>query len=147
VGLIHITVIRCTDMRDQYSTKNVASHILATSGYSTAVGTPIGESDITIARNILRSVINTARPVPPSPSVASAKDIVADIPPIPLATRSSVGTQTDAATPPTSLEGLIRAAGFSLANFATELRVLERRLESQHNEVLNEFKRIERNKQ
>jgi hypothetical protein len=109
--------------------------------FSTAIGTPANEDEIAAARNVLRSVISSTRQSPREASVEVAEP-VASVPPLPEKNFQNRGTQTESVMPPTSLEGLIRAAGFSLANFATELKSLERRLDSQHGDILRELKNI-----
>lgn len=111
--------------------------------FSTAVTTPVNEEEVAAARNFLRSVISSTRT---SPRLTMSADLTeASVPPLPQV-KECRGTQTDSLMPPTSLEGLIRAAGFSLANFATELKTLERRLDSQHGDVLRELKSINASK-
>ena len=110
--------------------------------FSTAMGTPAHEDEIAAARNVLRSVISSTRHSPRSASI-DVIETVASVPPLPEQ-KHSRGTQTETLMPPTSLEGLIRAAGFSLANFATELKSLERRLENQHGDILRELKNIKK---
>jgi hypothetical protein len=119
-----------------YPLSNKQRPFLPSPSFSTAVATPANEEDVAAARNFLRTVISSSRASPrlPDPNVTA----------ITAPSRESVGTQTDTIMPPTSLEGLIRAAGFSLANFATELKTLERRIENQHSEILRELKNLSR---
>jgi hypothetical protein len=117
--------------------------VLPRSSSVSTAPTPVNEEDIAAARSILRSVINSNRTSPRSTS--SFIDESANLQPfLPIAQKNvcSVGTQTDSIMPPTSLEGLIRAAGFSLANFSTELKVLERRIHNQHDEVLKAIREL-----
>jgi hypothetical protein len=66
----------------------------------------------------------------------------ASVPPLPNSASFSKATQTDAISPQVPLEGLVRAAGMSLANFATEVKSLERRVDMQHREVLDALREL-----
>jgi hypothetical protein len=97
--------------------------------------TPVNEEEIVAARNVLRSVMAS--------SSRSASPGLRPVEHAPV----SVGVQTDTVMPPSSLEGLIRAAGFSLANFANEIKTLERRIDSQHAEVLHAIRELKHPKE
>lgn len=70
------------------------------------------------------------------------RSLAACIPPLPEAPKISVGVQTDLVAPGVPLEGLVRAAGMSLMNFAEELKTLERTVEKSSTEILAEIKSI-----
>lgn len=101
--------------------------------------TPIDEQELAAARSVLRSVISSTRSSPRA-SFFIPED--AAVPPLPEVRLESRETQTDAASGQVSLEGLVRAAGMSLASFATEVKTLERRVDSQHHEVLNAIREL-----
>ena len=109
------------------------------SSFST-VATPPNEDELAAARNVLRSVISSTRSSPRTGAVVPNVNTLASVPPLPPLTgrtaSSSVGVQTDSVTAQVPLEGLVRAAGMALANFASEVKALERRIDSQHSEVL-----------
>lgn len=87
------------------------------------LSTPSNEEELEAARDVLRAVISSNRVTPRVSKI---------LPP------TSVGTQTEGVP----LEGLVRAAGMALANFAAEIKSLERKLESQNREILDEIKKI-----
>ena len=101
--------------------------------------TPTNEEELAAARNILRSVITSSRP---SPLASFFVQEEASVPPLPDSASFSKATQTDAISPQVPLEGLVRAAGMSLANFATEVKSLERRVDMQHREVLDALREL-----
>ena len=106
------------------------------------VATPVSEEDLEAARMVLRSVIPSFRSSPSSIAVFK-NSTDADSPPLPeLISKHS---QTD---PPSAdkvpLEGLVRAAGMSLANFAGELKVLEKRIDSQQSDLMSAIREIKR---
>ena len=104
------------------------------------VATPVSEEELAAARMVLRSVIPSTRQSP-NPSSANCGSLtVASVPPVPLF--ESKQTQTDSRQDKVPLEGLVRAAGLSLANFAEELKNLERRIDSNQSEILNAMKDI-----
>lgn len=117
------------------------SPYIHSSGSFSTVPTPTVEEELTAARNILRSVISSTRN---SPRLSSAPlNPPSCTPPLPFNSSKSIGVQTDPSESHVGLEGLIRAAGFSLANFATEIRTLERKVENRNSEILiaiNELK-------
>ena len=97
------------------------------------VATPVSEEDLAAARMVLRSVIPSFKP----PSTAS-------VPPPPVILFESKETQTDSHMEKVSLEGLVRAAGMSLLNFSQEVKLLERRIESQQSELVSAIKDLKR---
>ena len=97
------------------------------------VATPVSEEDLAAARMVLRSVIPSFRP-----------SSTASVPPTPVIFLESKETQTDSHMEKVSLEGLVRAAGMSLLNFSQEVKLLERRIESQQSELVSAIKDLKR---
>ena len=96
--------------------------IVTRSGMSmSTLSTPNNEEELEAARDVLRAVISNK-----SISKQSPKAFI------------SVSTQTDGV----QLDGLIRAAGMSLAHFAAEVKSLERKLESQNEQILTEIRKL-----
>lgn len=86
------------------------------------LSTPNNEEELEAARDVLRAVISGK--AAPSPMAKSALN---------------ASTQTDGVR----LEGLIKAAGMAMSNFAAEIKSLERKIDSQHAEILKEIKKIQ----
>lgn len=113
------------------------------SSFSTA---PASEEELAAARNVLRSVISSTRSSPRPESIIPYIAMVASVPPLPKRSEGvSVGIQTDPAAGQVSLEGLVRAAGLSIANFASEIKSLERRIDMQKTEFLEAISELKRN--
>lgn len=97
--------------------------IVSKAGQSiSTISTPNNEEELEAARDVLRAVITKS----------SQKQV-----PIKIST-CCASTQTDGVP----LEGLIRAAGKSLVHFAAEIKSLERKVETQHSELLAEIKKL-----
>ncbi len=99
-----------------------------------SISTDYDTLDTLKVKEVLKSLLSSS-----SSRVSTAKSTPRVIPvaPPPL-DRVSVETQTTGV----SMEGLLRAAGMTLANFSEDLRSLERRVERNNLEILNELKLI-----
>ena len=102
----------------------------------------LSEEEVSSAREVLRQVIagsalNSSRGGSITPRAAAAS-----VPPLPEAPKIDVGVQTDIVAPGVPLEGLVRAAGMSMMNFAEELKSLERTLNKTSTEILAEIKSL-----
>jgi hypothetical protein len=117
------------------------------SGVSTSVVPKIlSEDEVSAARDVLRQVIagsalNSSRGGSTTPRSAGTY-MIASVPPLPAAPRIDAGVQTDMVPPGVPLEGLVRAAGMSMMNFAEELKSLERTLQKSSTEILAEIKSL-----
>ena len=101
----------------------------------------LSEDQVSSAREVLRQVIagsalNSSRGGSITPRAA------ASVPPLPEAPKIDVGVQTDLVAPGVPLEGLVRAAGMGMVNFAEELKTLERTLNKTSTEILAEIKSL-----
>jgi hypothetical protein len=106
------------------------------------------EDEVNAARDVLRQVIagsalNSSRGGSITPrSAGTYTQMIASVPPLPEAPRVEVGVQTDLVPPGVPLEGLVRAAGMSMMNFAEELKTLERTLQKTSTEIIAEIKSL-----
>lgn len=99
--------------------------IISRAGASmSTLSTPNNEEELEAARDVLRAVITKHS------STSSPNKQVKQY--------ASVASQTDGVL----VDGLIRAAGRSLTNFAAEIKSLERKMESQNFEILNEIRKL-----
>ena len=107
------------------------------------------EEELSAARDVLRSVISSSRSTPriTASFPPHHTSIYPSVPPLPvLSVGMTVSTQTDSTTASTvPLEGLVRAAGMSLANFASEIKILEKKLGNQNAEILREIRCFKNN--
>jgi hypothetical protein len=108
----------------------------------------LSEEEVSSAREVLRQVIvgsavNSSRGGSVTPrSAAVFSNSIASVPPLPEAPKIDIGVQTDLVAPGVPLEGLVRAAGMSMMNFAEELKSLERTLSKTSTEILDEIKSL-----
>jgi len=133
------------------------------SGYSTAAQSGIGgstptksspmisEEDVAAAREVLRSVIASSGSRQLTPRGGARRlttdptEVSACLPPLPVQIQKrTVATQTSVPDDKVPIEGLVRAAGMSLMNFAEELKTLERQLDNRSTEILREIKKIQK---
>ena len=107
------------------------------------------EDELSAARDVLRSAISSSRTTPriTASFPPHYTSIYPSVPPLPVhLVGVTVSTQTDAVSQQAvPLEGLVRAAGMSLSNFAVEIKALEKKLGSQNAEILREIKQLKQN--